>query len=182
MPSERYPAPAIALHWASAVLIVACAILGLVMTGIPGLTVVKLKYFSWHKWLGVTVLLLWLPRAAVRLARPAPSLPSGMTPGQRCAARLAHGALYGLLLAVPLSGLLYSQAAGVPVVYFGVLELPQLVAPDAQWKQTLKSVHWLLAYTLMALAALHALAALKHQFIDRDNLLARMLPYSGDKT
>ncbi|MBY0240535.1 MAG: cytochrome b [Burkholderiaceae bacterium] len=181
MHSDRYPASAIALHWSSAVLIAACVILGLVMTEIPGLTPTKLKYFSWHKWLGCTVLLLLAPRIALRLARPAPPLPAGMAPVQRRAAQLAHGALYALLLAVPLSGLLYSQAAGVPVVYFGVVPIPPMIAPDPQWKAVLKSVHWLLTYTLMALVALHVLAALKHQFIDRDNLLARMLPFTGDK-
>ena len=180
--AERYSAPAIALHWGCFALIAACVVLGLVMTDIPGLTPAKLKYFSWHKWLGLTVLLLLLPRIVVRIAHAAPPLPATMAPGQRRAARLAHGALYALLAAVPLSGLLYSQAAGVPVVWFGVVQVPALLAPDPQWKAVLKSTHWLLTYTLVAMVALHVLAALKHQFIDRDNLLARMLPSTGDKT
>lgn len=181
MRSDTYHAPAIALHWASALLIIAGAVLGLVMTDMPGLSPAKLKYFAWHKWIGVTALLLALPRLACRLARPAPPPPAGMGLHQQRAARLTHGALYGLLLAVPISGLLYTQAAGVPVVVFGVLEIPALLAPDPAWKQPLQTVHRLLNDTLIGLVALHVLAALKHQFIDRDNLLARMLPFLKEK-
>lgn len=173
----RYAAPAILMHWLTALLIAAALALGLVMTEMAGLTPAKLRYFSWHKWIGITVLLLTLPRIAWRLLRPAPALPATMGKRQRRAAHLAHLLLYGLLLAVPLSGLLYSQAAGVPVVYFGVLAIPALLAPDAQLKLLLKSVHWVLVYGLTGLIALHMLAALKHQLIERDGLLARMLPF-----
>lgn len=172
-----YAWPAVLLHWLCALLIAGGFALGLVMVEIPGLSPTKLKYFSWHKWIGLTVLLLLLPRLAWRLLRAAPPFPDGMRPWQRRAAQLAHLALYALMLAVPLSGLLYSQAAGVPVVYFGVLEIPALITPDAGWKAALKSVHWLLNYSLLALLALHVLAALKHHFVDRDRLLARMLPW-----
>ncbi|MFZ6774283.1 cytochrome b [Undibacterium sp. SXout7W] len=172
-----YTAPAIFLHWLGAVLIVAGFILGLIMTDIPGLTPTKLKYFSWHKWIGVTAFLSVVPRIVWRLTHTVPALPKEMGRMHQYAAHLAHLALYGLLIAVPISGLLYSQAAGVAVVYFGVINIPTVLAPDPQWKVILKTVHWILNYLLFSLVALHVLAALKHQFIQRDNLLARMLPF-----
>ncbi len=175
--AAAYLPPAILMHWLSALLIAAGFALGLVMTDMPGLSPTKLKYFSWHKWIGVTAFLIVLPRIAWRLGHPAPPLPDGMGRWQQAAAHWVHLALYGLLLAVPASGLLYSQAAGVPVVYLGLWQIPALVEPDAQWKAALKTLHWSLNYTLLGLVGAHALAALKHQFIDRDNLLARMLPF-----
>lgn len=176
-----YAGTAIFLHWLAALLVGGTFALGLLMTDIPGLTPTKLKYFSWHKWIGLTVLLTMLPRLLWRVLRAVPAMPAGMGRWQRRAAHLAHLALYCLLLAVPLSGLLYSQAAGVPVVLFGVLDIPALIAPDPGWKALLKSAHWLLNCTLLALVCLHVLAALKHQFVDRDNLLSRMLPFLRPK-
>ena len=172
-----YTVPAIFLHWLGALLIVAGFILGLIMTDIPGLTPTKLKYFSWHKWIGITAFLSVVPRIIWRLTHAVPALPKEMARMHQHAAHLAHLALYGLLIAVPISGLLYSQAAGVAVVYFGVINIPTMLAPDPQWKAILKTVHWILNYILFALVAIHVLAALKHQFIQRDNLLARMLPF-----
>lgn len=176
-----YRYPAIILHWLAALLVGGTFALGLLMTDIPGLTPTKLKYFSWHKWIGLTVLLTMLPRIAWRLLCAVPAMPASMSSWQQRAAHLAHLTLYALLLAVPVSGLLYSQAAGVPVVLFGVFDIPALIAPDPGWKALLKSAHWLLNYTLLALVCLHVLAALKHQFVDRDNLLSRMLPFLRPK-
>ncbi len=172
-----YTLPAVVLHWLSAVLIIVGFVMGLAMTDMPGLSPAKLRYFSWHKWIGMTVLLLMVARVGWRIGHPPPALPTSIGRWQRRAAHAVHLALYGLLLAVPLSGLLYSQAAGVPVVYLGLVEIPALVAPDAQAKVALRSVHWVLNYLLLALVAVHVLAALKHQFIERDKVLARMLPW-----
>lgn len=176
-PPCAYALPAILLHWVSALLIIGALVIGWIMTDIPGLTPAKLKYFSWHKWIGFSVLLLWLPRVLCRLAYRSPPLPAGMDAWQRRVAAGTHWALYGLLLAVPLSGLLYSQAAGVPVRYLGMVQIPALIAPDPQMKVLLKSLHLLLNYSLIGLLAAHVLAALMHQFIDRDQLLARMNPF-----
>ena len=175
--AATYALPAVAMHWLSALLIVAGFVLGLVMTDMPGLSPAKLRYFSWHKWIGLTVLLVLVVRVGWRIGHPPPALPAAIGRWQRRVANGVHLVLYGLLLAVPLSGLLYSQAAGVPVVYLGLVDIPALVAPDAQAKVLLRSVHWVLNYLLLGLVAAHVLAALKHQFIERNNLLARMLPF-----
>jgi cytochrome b561 len=173
----RYTRTAIAFHWLIALLIVCGFSLGWVMTDIPGFTPTKLRYFSWHKWIGVTVLALVVLRILWRATHAAPPLPTGMPAWQRAAAQVAHLALYVLMVLIPVSGYLYSSAANVPVVYLGLVPLPRLIAPDPVLKVVLKNVHIALNYTLLVLVVLHVVAALKHQWLDRDGLLSRMLPF-----
>jgi len=173
----RYGATAIGLHWIVALLIFAAFGLGLYMTDIPGFTPTKLKLYSWHKWLGVTVFALAVLRVLWRLTHAAPAPVAGMPAWQAGAAKVAHGLLYLLILVVPVTGYLYSLAAGVPVVYLGVWPLPTLIEPNDALKETLKSAHIWLNYLMAALVALHAAAALKHQWLDRDGTLGRMLPF-----
>lgn len=173
---SRYTLPAIALHWTIALLIAAAFALGVTMVDIPGITPTKLKYFSWHKWLGVTILGLACVRLLWRIGHPAPSYPDDMPRWQRTAAHAMHGLLYLLIFAVPVSGYFYSLAAGVPVVYLGIVPLPVLMDPDPEWKALLKQVHYALNMLLLGAVALHAAAALKHHFIHRDGVLKRMLP------
>tara|TARA_R110001599_G_scaffold353676_1_gene595074 strand:- start:103201 stop:103737 length:537 start_codon:yes stop_codon:yes gene_type:complete len=174
--ASRYTLPAIALHWLIAVLIIATFLLGLTMVDIAGLTPTKLKYFSWHKWLGITVLGLACLRLLWRLTHTPPAYPPSMPGWQQNAAHLTHGLLYLLIFAIPLSGYFYSLAAGIPVVYLGLVPLPVLIEPDRALKALLKPTHYWLNMTMLALFCLHILAALKHQFIDRDRTLQRMLP------
>ena len=173
---QRYTNTAILLHWLMALLIVAAFLLGLTMVDIPGLTPTKLKYFSWHKWLGITVLALACLRLLWRLTHQAPAYPAGMPAWQHKAAAALHGVLYLSIFAVPLSGYLYSLAAGVPVVYLGLIPMPVLIAPDAELKPLLKSVHYALNMLVLGGVGMHVLAALKHQFIDRDGVFKRILP------
>ena len=175
--AQRYNTTAMALHWAIALLIVAAFGLGLIMTDMPGLSMTKLKYFSWHKWLGVTVFLLAVARVAWRLGHKPPPQIAAISVWQRHAAEGVHKLLYLLILVIPLSGYLYSLAAGVPVVFLGVIPLPVLFERNDAAKEILKLLHVTLNYTMAALVALHALAALKHQFFNRDGTLARMLPF-----
>ena len=178
---HRYTTTAIVLHWLIALLIVGTFTLGLVMTDIPGLTPTKLKYFSWHKWAGVTVLGLAALRLLWRLFRHPPAYADEMPAWQRGAAHGLHWLLYGLMFAVPLSGYFYSLAAGVPVVYFGVLELPVLIGADPALKALLKDVHYWLTMLLAGLVGVHVAAAFKHLLVDRDGVMARMLPFSTAK-
>jgi cytochrome b561 len=171
----RYSYVAIFLHWLIAVLIIAAFALGVVMVDIPGLTPTKLRYFSWHKWLGVTVLALAALRLLWRLWRGAPPA-LAMPRWQQRASAIGHGILYLLMFAVPLSGYFYSLAAGVPVAYLGLWLMPVLIEADPVLKPVLKQLHLALVYTLLAMVMVHVLAAIKHQFIDRDGVLRRMLP------
>jgi cytochrome b561 len=172
---ESYTRTAIAFHWLIALLIVCGFGLGWVMTDIPGFTPAKLRYFSWHKWIGVTVFALSVLRILWRATHGAPPLPRRMAAWQRVAAHLTL--LYVLMIAIPVSGYLYSSAANVPVVYLGLVPLPRLIAPDPVLKVVLKNIHITLNYTLLVLFVLHVAAALKHQWLDRDGLLSRMIPF-----
>jgi cytochrome b561 len=172
----RYSRTAVFLHWTIAILIVFAFSIGLSMTAIEGITPAKLKYYSWHKWLGVTILAFACVRLLWRLTHPAPPYPASMPRWQKGAAHGLHGLLYLLLFAVPLSGYFYTLATGVPVVYFGVLPLPVLIEKNEELKVVLKQVHYVLNMTLLAAFVLHVAAALKHQFIDRDGVFKRMLP------
>lgn len=172
----RYTYTAMLLHWLIALLVVAAFTMGLVMTDIPGLTPTKLRYYSWHKWMGVTVLLLAVLRVLWRLGHAAPDYPATMPRWQQTAARGLHGLLYVLIFAVPLSGYFYSLASGVPVVYLGLVELPVLIDASPTLKPVLKAVHFWLNMLLAASVAIHVGAALKHQFVDRDGTMRRILP------
>ena len=173
---QRYTLTAIVFHWLIAVLIVGAFTMGLVMTDIPGITPTKLKYYSWHKWAGVTVMALAVLRLLWRLFNAAPAYEDAMPAWQKNAAHALHGMLYVLILAVPLSGYLYTLSAGIPVVWFGLIQLPVVIDPNPALKPLLKGVHYWLNMTMAAAVALHVAAALKHHFIDRDGVLKRMLP------
>jgi cytochrome b561 len=164
------------LHWLVAVLIVANLALGLTMVGMPGITPTKLRYFNWHKWVGVTVFALVAVRLAWRASHRPPALPESMPHWERRAAAVSHAALYLLMFALPLSGYFYSLAAGFPVVYLGLLPLPVLIEPDPALKEPLVVLHHVLAWAIIALLLVHVGAALKHRFVDRDDVLQRMLP------
>jgi cytochrome b561 len=177
MSSEvRYTATAIALHWLVAIAIVANLALGLTMVEIQGITPTKIRMVNWHKWLGVSILLLVTIRALWRLGHRPPPLPAALPGWQRAVAGLTHGGLYVLMFAIPLTGYFFSLAAGYPVVFLGLVKLPVLMAPDPELKEILGEAHELLSWALIALLLLHVGAALKHHLIDRDDVLRRMLP------
>lgn len=171
----RYSGVAIALHWTSAVLVFCGFALGLYMAGLT-FSPAKLRYLSWHKWIGITIFLLAAVRIAWRFAKPPPPLPASVPEWQRQAARVSHLLLYALMLAIPLSGWLYSSASGVSVVYLGLVPLPDLVAKDKATAAALLAVHQTLNYVLAAMVTLHVGAALRHGIVKRDGVLARMLP------
>lgn len=170
----RYTTPAIVLHWLLALLIVTALSLGVAMVGLP-LSPLKLRLYNLHKWLGIVILAGSALRLLWRLTHRPPALPP-MPAWQSLFAHGAHRTLYLLFFAVPLVGWAYSSAVGFPVVLFGLLPLPDLVMPDRELAAAIKPWHGRLAYALATLASLHAGAALKHQFVDRDGLLQRMLP------
>ena len=176
-PSTRYTPMAMLLHWLLALMILGSLSVGLYMTGLP-FSPTRLKLYNWHKWAGIVILALSALRLLWRLRhRPPPTPPTPpMARWQRWASHGIHRLMYALFFAVPLLGWAYSSAAGFPIVVFGVLPLPDFVAPDRALAELLKPWHGLLAKTLAAAALVHVAAALKHQFIDRDGLLQRMLP------
>jgi len=170
----RYSLIAIALHWLLALAIVVSFCVGLYMSDLP-FSLTRLKLYNWHKWAGVTILALSALRLLWRLFnKPPADVP--MPAWQTIAAHATHVLLYVAFFAVPLSGWAYSSSAGFPIVWFGVLPLPDFVPKDEALAEILKSLHHWLAFALAALVLAHVGAALKHQFIDRDGLIRRMLP------
>ncbi len=173
---QQFGTPARALHWLTFLLLLGSFTLGWTMVELP-VSPQKLKLYSWHKWIGLTIWWLLLLRVGWRLLNVSPSYPEAMPPWQQRVARLTHWLIYLLLLAVPVSGWVMSSALGLPTVYLGLWQLPDLVAKNKELGETLKVVHWILNKTLLAAVCLHAAAALKHHFVDRDDVLRRMLPF-----
>jgi cytochrome b561 len=170
----RYGWVAQALHWGVVVLLVVQVTLGKIADGLPvGLE--RLVTMSRHKSFGITILGLAIIRLAWRWLDP-PPLPTRMPRWQEVAARLNHWALYVLLFALPLTGWLMSSAANRPASWFGLVQLPDFVAPDERLEEAFEAAHEFLVNALFALVGLHVAAALKHQFVDRDGLFLRMLP------
>ncbi|MBI3367561.1 MAG: cytochrome b [Burkholderiales bacterium] len=175
--AERYTGVAIALHWLLALMIVVSLGVGWTMHELP-ISPTRLKLYNWHKWAGITILLLSALRLLWRLTHRPPA-DIAMPAWQAKLAHATHALLYALFFAIPLVGWAYTSAAGFPVVWFGVLPLPDFVAPDRALAEAIKPWHGRLAYTLLALVLLHVAAALKHHFVDRDGLLDRMRPRRG---
>ncbi|WP_430434371.1 cytochrome b [Methyloversatilis sp.] len=171
----RYTRTAMSLHWLIALMLFGMFGFGLYMVELP-LSPQKLKFYSYHKWAGVTVFLLVIARLAWRITHRPPALPADMPAWQVTAAKAGHHLLYLLMVIVPLSGWLMSSAKGFQTVWFGVLPLPDLLAKDEALGEALLLTHRLLNWFFMLVVAGHVLAALKHHFIDRDGLLSRMLP------
>ena len=173
----RYTRTAMALHWFLALAILGAFALGLYVTDLSP-SPERLQLITWHKWAGITILALSGWRLLWRVThRPPADVP--MPAWQLRAAQVMHLALYGLFFAVPLAGWAYSSAAGHPIVWFGVLPLPDFVPVDKPLAHDLKELHEALAWALVVIAGLHIAAALKHQLIDRDGLIDRMRPGRG---
>ncbi|MBX7229217.1 MAG: cytochrome b [Burkholderiaceae bacterium] len=179
---NRYTTTAIVFHWLLALLIIGSFGVGLYMVDLP-LSPQRLKLYNWHKWAGVTILTLSVFRLLWRLTHPPPALPSTMPLWQIRASHLAHLSLYVLFFAVPLIGWAYSSAAGFPIVWFGVLPLPDWVPKDRELAEAIKPFHEISAWLLAVVVLIHIAAALKHHFINHDGVLTRMLPlFSKKKT
>ena len=174
--TERYTGVAIFLHWLIALSIFCTMGLGVYMADLS-LSPPKIQLYTYHKWIGISILLLVVIRILWRITHRPPPLPSGMSEKeQRIAHGIAHG-MYLFMLVVPLTGWLMSSALGKPVVLFNLLPLPDLIGADKQTGELLKEVHEICNYIFAALFSLHILASLKHHFKDRDGTLARMLPF-----
>lgn len=169
----RWGALSITLHWATFLLVIGMAAVGVYMVDLPNGTD-KLQLYALHKSFGLTVLGLTALRLMWRVFMTAPPPVPGAPAWQHRVARAAHGALYALLVAVPLSGWWFNSAAGFPLRWFGLVALPKLASFDREAKAIAKETHELLFYALAALVLFHAVAALWHHYHLKDSTLARM--------
>lgn len=170
--AERYGYPAKLLHWTLALLLPVQIGMGWYMLSIedqPG----SGCYFALHISLGLTATLLIALRVLWRLYQAPPEPPRGLPGWQRNAARASHGLLYVLMLLMPLTGYLGAAFSGEAMSYFGI-PLPAWVAKNEGQKEQLFTAHSVVAWVLVAMIALHVLAALKHLLIDKDTVFRRM--------
>lgn len=163
------------LHWLIVLLIIGQGVVGLTMgdlTNGPS----KIQVYALHKSFGLTVLALVVLRVLWRLYAGAPAPVPGTPTWQARIASLTHWALYALLFAIPISGWVLNSAAGFPLQYFGLFNLPALAGRDHDLHELAENAHETLFWILVALALLHAAAAFYHHVFLRDATLARMLP------
>ncbi|MDE2196098.1 MAG: cytochrome b [Gammaproteobacteria bacterium] len=172
---ERYGIVAQALHWLIAALVAVQFVLGVKAHGLP-LGLERLILLARHKSLGLTLFALVMLRLAWRMYSPPP--PWSSQAPLRTAARLSHGLLYALLLAMPIAGWLLSSASNLTVSWFGLFSLPDLVAPDRRLAHWLLLTHQTMAWLLLAVVVIHTGAAFWHHRILKDNVLTRMLPFT----
>lgn len=193
--TSRYSIVSIVLHWTIALAIAWMIWLGWWMTDAikdPAQASAAFKSYQLHKSIGLTILVLSVIRLIWRFTHSFPPLPAHMPGWEAAAARISHLLLYGVMLVMPLTGWLYVSAGwnsamnmpfAAPTIWFGQFEWPHLPgltdasdATRAAVAGRAMAVHAALAWGAIALVALHAAAALKHHFFDRDSVLASMLP------
>lgn len=183
--TPRYTAIAIILHWLMAVLIIGMIFMGWRMedmrdqalAGQMSFAEVQ-TFYNWHKTIGISLLVLALARLGWRLTHKAPPLPEGMKPWERAGARFTHIAFYVIMIGMPVGGWLTASATNFPTYLANIegLELPHLPVPNDLY-ETLGSMHGAGAWVIFALLALHVGAAVKHHFVNKDDVLTRMIPF-----
>lgn len=177
---ERYGMPLVLMHWLLAVFLIGILCVGWIMADLPKDDPLRPTLFFLHKSTGILILLLAALRLGVRMASRVPPPVAGMPGWEKTIAKLVVIALYALMFATPLAGWALSSAAGKPVPLYGLVEMPSLLAPDEQLAESLEELHETLAALFAGLIGLHIAAAFKHQFIDKDRLLLRMMPTKKD--
>ena len=181
--TTRYSTVAIILHWMIALGVLTLIVMGLAMDHLHLDTMRVFQFYQLHKSIGITVMFLIVLRIGWRLTHRAPALPDDMPQMEKKGAPLAHLALYGLQILLPLSGwaMVSVSILGIPTVLFGTIPWPDLpvlsALPDkAPVEAVLKTVHHWASWSFLALIVLHIAAALRHQFVLHDNVLQQMLP------
>lgn len=170
----RYGAVAQLFHWAIVALVITQFVLANRAEGLS--PVAKIGILATHKSVGITILGLAVLRLTWRAFNPVPPLPAGAPRWQDRAAHVSHFLLYALLFTTPVLGWLMSSARAFSVSWFGLVTLPDLIGPDKATFKALLEAHEISAKSLGVIAIVHAVAALKHHFLDRNDVLRRMLP------
>ncbi len=183
---SSYSRLAISLHWIIALLLIGNFAGGLYMVGLlepsatPEQKQLGFRIIQFHKSMGLTILMLSLLRLATRLISGTPPLPGHMTPLERRLAKATHWLFYAVMILVPLTGWIMVSASplGFPTIWFGLFEWPHLpVETSKATSGAASEVHELIAFAGAGLLLLHVAAVLKHHYLDRDDVLARMLPF-----
>lgn len=190
MTSQRYSTVAMIFHWVLAVLLVGMVFFGwqaddarqALRAGDSSVTISDVRFmFNWHKTVGLLVLVLSLARLGWRLSHKAPPLPDGMKPWEKTIATATHWAFYALMVGLPMGGwIAASTSSGADagqLFNMASLPIPALMGPNEAVHEAVGFMHSKGAWALLILLGLHVLAGLKHHFVDRDNVLTRMIPF-----
>ena len=172
---ERWGPVSQLLHWAIVLLILGQGTVGLLMTEMRN-SPDKIQVYALHKSFGLTILALVVLRLFWRWYAGTPRPVVGMPQWQERIASLTHWALYALLFAIPVSGWVLNSAAGFPLQWFGLFNLPAITGKDHALHELAEELHELLFWMLVSLALVHAAAAFYHHLFQHDATLARMLP------
>jgi cytochrome b561 len=175
----RYSAVAKLLHWAIALLILGQIAGGLYMHNLPNSADMKFELYQLHKSFGLTILALSLFRLFWRLTHKGPPLPRALPDWERILARVTHVGFYVLMIGVPLVGwaMVSASPLRIPTKLFFVIPVPDLPLPRSRdLAEILAETHEYAAFTILGLLALHVAGGLKHHFVDRNGILARMVP------
>ena len=164
------------IHWLMAALIFVTLPLGVWASLLPSGGEVRIEILFFHKSIGVTVLGLIVLRIVWRLIAGAPAYTEPLGKLTQVASRAGHFALYALMIAMPVSGYLGSTAGGRAVSWFGLFELPRLVAKDRSLAVAASGAHLVFAWMLAFVLAAHLGAVVWHAMIKRDSVLTRMWP------
>jgi cytochrome b561 len=173
--TDHYPATSKLLHWSVAVCVIVTAPVAIAMTRIEAGPTQDALY-NFHKSLGVLILVLMVLRLVNRLAVGALAAEADIEPWQKVVSSIVHGALYVLLLAMPVVGYVANSAFGATTPVFGLFELPAVVDKNEELAEKLFALHRWVGWLVVVLALTHVGAALYHHFIRRDAVLKRMLP------
>lgn len=170
----RYRPIAIAIHWITAAFVLTQVYLGFAFGAFPKGSAERTELFTWHKTVGVTILVLALIRLVVRLLNPPPPFPTELPKWERAFAVWNHRIFYFLLIALPLTGLSAVSKGGPSTAIIGGLSIPTVPLPIGE-------LHEPLVFTTIALLLLHVGAALKQQFLDRGPVADRMWPFRSSR-
>jgi cytochrome b561 len=175
--TDHYPATSKLLHWLVAACVLTTAPVAIAM-GRVGKGPTQDMLYNFHKSLGVLILILMILRLINRLAVGAPIADPNIVPWQKAVSSVVHTSLYALLFAMPVVGYIANSAYGAPTPFFGLFNLPKLVADNEALATQLFTLHRWAGFLVIALVLMHVGAALYHQFIRKDEVLKRMLPQS----
>jgi len=164
------------LHWLMAALIRLAIPLGLAAWRLPPATSARVALLMAHKSLGMTVLVLAVPRLAYRAFAGAPPYAEPLAPLLRAASQVAYFVLYALMIALPVVGYVASTAGGHEVSWFGLFAFPALAPQDKALAHLAAQAHFWLGWIIIAVVALHVAAVAWHFWVRRDEIFARMWP------
>lgn len=176
-----YPSTSKWLHWLVAASVLVMIPIGIAM-GRVGQGPLQNTLYDLHKSFGILILALMIARLINRIMVGAPAPAPGLARWQRAVSSATHGLLYVLLILQAIGGWIANSAYGAPTPFFGLFELPALVANDRPFAEQVFRNHRVIGFVIAALAAMHIAAALHHFLFRRDRVLQRMLPraFGGD--